>query len=82
MSDALTLQTRELSAPNVSDETLAEMRDDATVHFESGEFLAAATLFERVLLANPTCPKANFNLAVILQTLGACAAADERENRP
>ncbi|TYZ67023.1 hypothetical protein PybrP1_011693 [[Pythium] brassicae (nom. inval.)] len=58
------------SASSAADETLAEMRDEATSLFESGDFLAAASLFVRVLRENPACPKANFNLAVILQMLG------------
>lgn len=47
------------------------MRDEASSAFEAGEFLSAARRFVDVLLEKPDCAKANFNLAVILQTMGA-----------
>lgn len=61
-----------LRAPGqrLSEDKLAEMRDEASSLFERGEFLAAAQLFVHVLLESPACPKANFNLAVILQMMG------------
>lgn len=54
---------------------LAAMRDEASDAFENGDFLKAARRFVDVLLENPTCAKANFNLAVILQTMGACTVS-------
>lgn len=55
----------------MSETELAVMRDEATSAFENGEFLRAARRFVDVLLEKPDCAKANFNLAVILQMMGA-----------
>lgn len=60
--------------PSIDEVALATMREDAAQLFESGEMLAAAQGFVRVLLAKRACPKASFNLAVILQMAGACCS--------
>lgn len=55
----------------VSESALVALRDQATSLFEDGDFVPAATRFVEVLLHSPDCTKSNFNLAVILQMMGA-----------
>jgi hypothetical protein len=57
---------------NVDDPALVNMREQALKLFESGQFLPAASSFVQALLRCPTCTKSSFNLAVILQAIGAC----------
>ncbi|TDH70463.1 hypothetical protein CCR75_000348 [Bremia lactucae] len=54
----------------VDDPVLVHMRNEALQLYETGQFYSALSMFVRVLLHCPTCPKANFNLAVILHTIG------------
>jgi hypothetical protein len=48
---------------------LVTLREEASARFEQGDFVGGAIGFMRALVHCPTCPKANFNMAVILQMM-------------
>ncbi|GLE04924.1 hypothetical protein PINS_up013905 [Pythium insidiosum] len=55
----------------VDDAAIVALRDAARERFEGeGDLVGAAALYTRVLSRQPKCPRSNFNLAVILQTMG------------
>ncbi|KDO32355.1 hypothetical protein SPRG_02833 [Saprolegnia parasitica CBS 223.65] len=60
------------AAPPPADDTrlLQEMRRNANVMYDEGDFHGAACVFSDVLALDPCCIKSNFNLAVILHTMG------------
>ncbi|OQR92754.1 hypothetical protein THRCLA_08617 [Thraustotheca clavata] len=67
----------QIMAPNksnvntdVDEELLHEMRRNANIMYDEGDFHGAAVIFSEVLAINPNCIKSNFNLAVILHTMG------------
>ncbi|CEG46781.1 cellulose synthase subunit [Plasmopara halstedii] len=53
-----------------NDPELVKMRENALKLFESGQYVASLSKFEDILLRCPTCTKSNFNIAVILQSIG------------
>ncbi|OQS01220.1 hypothetical protein ACHHYP_01755 [Achlya hypogyna] len=58
-------------SPRVADaQLLHQMRHNANVMYDEGDFHGAASVFSDVLALAPTCIKSNFNLAVILHTMG------------
>ncbi|KAF0737291.1 hypothetical protein Ae201684P_006252 [Aphanomyces euteiches] len=52
------------------DPMLHEMRKNANIRYDEGDFHGAASIFSEVLALSPQCARSNFNMAVILHTMG------------
>ncbi|EQC41791.1 hypothetical protein SDRG_00654 [Saprolegnia diclina VS20] len=64
------LLTPRLALPPADSRLLQEMRRNANIMYDEGDFHGAACIFSDVLALDPRCIKSNFNLAVILHTMG------------
>lgn len=49
---------------------LHEMRQNANIMYDEGDYQGAASIFSEVLSINPNCIRSNFNMGVILHTMG------------
>ncbi|KAF0716862.1 Aste57867_2627 [Aphanomyces stellatus] len=67
-ADVVSLNT--VPVDDTDEEMLHAMRQNANDMYDEGNFHGAASVFSEVLALRPSCSRSNFNLAVILHTMG------------